>query len=63
MNEPLGWLCMDRSSPLGRSLIVQARSSSSSHAALTEAIHVELLWEHPLLDIPRKPRLDPLSLR
>ena len=24
MNEPLGWLCMDRSSPLGRSLIVQA---------------------------------------
>ncbi len=47
------------SSPLQRSLIVQGVRDSVVTSALTEAIHAQLLWEHLLLDISRKPRLTP----
>lgn len=55
----LPWFCIVRSStPLKRSFIVQAVRESVVTSALTEAIHVELMWEHLLLDIPGKPRLE-----
>gem|GEM_PF-6998927 len=58
MNHPLTQRSMERSSWPGVRLSCRPICRTVVTTALTEAIHAQLLWEHLLLDMPLKWRID-----